>query len=176
MSFKKYLVGSALLNLKNINDLDYISLENNNEKENNNLLKNNEKIDIFYVDSKRIASLTYDIDYFENSKTLFENFQYDNSIRSNLGHEKIPIEFRILENREKVIELLNFTKENMLQNYTPLISYPGGFMTKSTLNVVYTKFIIENNSIILTEEQKDVIQRIHDRSMPWTEYLEKFGL
>ena len=43
---------------------------------------------------------------------------------------------------------------------------------KKIYHIAYNMFILQNNSPILTNEQKEIVQKIHDKEMP-IEYLDE---
>ena len=57
-------------------------------------------------------------------------------------------------------------------NFNKRITTNNGHCSKIIYHIAYNLFILENNSPIITDTQKAIIQRIHDRLMP-VEYIDE---
>lgn len=156
---EKYLIGSKLLGLSN-KDTDYIVITNENKK----VSENGE--DIFCLTKEQLLkNLNFNV---KNSFVLTGNYQYDRAI---IGSE-FPIEYHILEHKKDLIELLKRIVNKRLCNFNKRITQGNKCCCKMIYHIAYNLFILENNSPIITQEQKAIIQDIHDIKMP-IEYLDE---
>lgn len=154
---KKYQVGSKLLGLKNSKDNDFVVLCEDLVLT-KRVIENGEEI--FYKTKKELMyTLTFKL--INNSNTLF-NYQYDRDI---IG-EDFPVEYHLLDYKNELILYLNKIVDSKLFNFNKLITCNNGNCSPKIYHIAYIVFIIKNNSPIITEEQKEIIQKIHDANMP----------
>lgn len=165
---KKFLMGSKLLNLNNCNDTDYlILLETEEEIKELKKDKNNTKeFDLHYFtieDIKRIMKFSKDF-YFN-----FMAYQLD----FNIIKQNFPIEFHILEYKNELKNYLKWIVKNKKFNFNKnLVFGKNHVCSKLIYHIAYMTFILENNSIIITSKQKEIIQKIHDLKMS-SDYLDE---
>jgi hypothetical protein len=151
------LLGSKLLGLSNNKDTDYITI-------NDETKPNGEKVDfgirkLEWIENRLNFSI---IDIY----TLY-NYQLDQSILK----QDFPIKYNILDYRSELIDMLKkIVRENMF-NFHKGIQAEGGNCSKMIYHIAYNVFIVQNNSPIITAEQKAIVQKIHDRQMP-IDYLD----
>ena len=158
----KYLIGSKLLGLTNEKDSDYVVITNENKK----VFENGE--DIFYLTEEQLLkNLNFNV---RNSFILAVNYQYDRAI---IGSE-FPIEYHILDHRTELINFLKKVVKNRDLNFNKRITCKNNCCSRLIYHIAYNLFILENNSPIITEEQKAIIQDIHDIKMP-IEYLDELA-
>lgn len=160
---QKYLIGSCLLGLKNNHDCDYIVVVDGdaslyeqqqfaNEKDTYIRSKEN-------IDSTMLFRLPFEN---ENARKYIVNYQLDKDI---IGQD-FPYEYHVLDRREDYIRLLNWIVDNKALNFVKDNGLNHGNCSKIIYHVAYTVFILENNSTALTTEQKEIVQKIHDKQMP----------
>ena len=156
---KKYKVGSGILHLENCKDTDYVILSN--EYGNYKMVYDKEtKEDLIYITPEYLMKrLTFTI---TKNKLLIYNYQYDREL---IGNE-FPIEYHILDYKDKLIEFLMFVVERKLFNLNRLIVCDERYCSRVIYHIAYNVFILQNNSPILTEEQLKIVQQIHDYQMP----------
>lgn len=164
---KKFLVGSKLLGLTNNKDIDYVVFDKKNEsvfarcKEDYHLWTEEDLLDkynfLFSANSTnkdlRMWLILYQFDY----RIIKQNF---------------PIHLDILKKRREVKNFLRFLVDNRLCNFNKYIKIERKYCSKTIYHFAYNLFILQNNSVYLTPEQKEVIQKIHDCQMP-IEYLDE---
>lgn len=163
----EYIIGSSLLNLKNNRDIDYLELSNK-EIEYKWLIENEKQK--LVISQQQLFKRLHFIETL-NPYQVF-NYQYDKKI---IG-QGFPIEYNLLDYREKLIELIDYVFENNLLNTNKFVSLNGN-CSKKIYHIAYNIFILENNSVELNQEQKEIIQKIHDIEMPVSyidELKEKF--
>ena len=160
----KYKVGSVALGLNNTKDIDYVVISNKTQKIS---VMNNEGI---YED---LWCFTLE-DLYKNLQfksrdifTLLSNYEYDIEIIDS----SFPIEYHILDYKEQLIKLLKEIVNNKSFNFDKRITQGNKCCCKIIYHIAYNLFILENNSPIITEEQKSIIQDIHDLKKP-IEYLD----
>lgn len=160
----KYKIGSAKLGIKNNRDKDYVVISNdfNYKRETDKETKE----DIIYISEEYLRNnLSFKGDF----KQQMYNYQYDKTF---IGDD-FPIKYEILAYK---MELLNYLKEVVklkLFNMNTLIS-TNGCCTKIVYHVAYNYFILKNNSPILTAEQMEIVNKIHDCKMPIS-YIEELS-
>lgn len=168
-----YLIGSKLLNIKNTKDIDYIEIidgENIYRKE------NKDGVDIFYSTLDLINKhLNFESEDSYNLAFQMFNYQYDTNLRAYFGYNDLPFKYNILDYKKELEAFLQHIKDNKLFNYNTEIVGKNNHISKQIFHIAYNKFILENNSTILTPKQQEIIQRIHDKDMTWDEYIEKVG-
>ncbi len=161
-----YLVGSKLLGLKNPSDEDYIDIVEDNK----NYRKLIDGKDVnFRNKDLLIKIMNFEADFNQWALAMSWNYQLD----ADIIKQDFPIEYHILEHKEALQKFLNEIKNKRERNYHPNIYDKNKCMFKSCYHIAYNKFILENNSIILTPEQLDIVQKIHDHKMTWEEYLSR---
>ena len=160
----KYLIGSKLLGLKNNKDTDYLVL---GEKEKDYAILEN-GIEYSYKTFEWINNQMKFQEYKKNKRFFLFNYQLDAKI---IG-QNFPIEYHILDYKNELIEYLNWIVENRKFNFSKKITVNKKCCAKKIYHIAYNMFILQNNSPILTNEQKEIVQKIHDKEMP-VEYLDE---
>lgn len=153
----RFLVGSLLLGFSNEeSDKDYLVIDYENV-ERYDFLKEENKIDIFCVGIDRLNRILN----FEttNQMTLY-NFQYDKTIRGE--DNKLPFDYNILEHLDKLKLFLKKVSKKRLYNFNKAITNTQGYMYNRLYLLAYNVFICVNNSVVLTSEQRQIVQDIHD--------------
>ena len=146
----KYLVGSKMLGLKNTKDTDYVIISEDYEYK--RIYSNGE--DILYRSKENIiTSMLFNRDINKFAGSLILNYQYDADI---IGQD-FPIEYHLLDHKEELINLLKVIVKNKLLNVNKRVSIKGGKCSKTLYHIAYNVFILQNNSPIITEEQKQII-------------------
>lgn len=167
MKFKKFLVGSKLLNLDNNRDIDYVIIADRDEWGLHKLpfdyhvWPEQDMLDVFNFD------IPDNVDY-KRLKKMLVAYQYDYRIIK----QDFPWHFDILLIREKVKDFLKFVVEAQECNFSRNICAIKKRCSKIIYHFAYNLFILQNNSIHLTREQKEIVQKIHDCQMP-IEYLDE---
>ena len=161
---KKYLIGSKLLRIENAKDVDLLVLKDIQSEEIIDQDWNSlGKQDISYCScselNNRLSFNRYSI------KTL-SNYQFD----SQIIQQDFPIKYSILSHRDDLIAFLKTVSKKKLFNFDLSISIDGRYCSKIVYHIAYNIFILQNNSPIITNEQKEIIQKIHDIQMP-IEYI-----
>lgn len=159
-----YLIGSQLLGLQNCKDTDIlvISTEYDHKRE-----KKDGKDIVYRSKANLLKYMKFEVDLTNNIPLLLYNYQLDKTI---IG-QKFPIEYNILDYKDKLIELIEFVIENKAYNFNPRITIEG-CCTKNIYQIAYNIFILQNKSPLITSEQKEIIQKIHDGTMS-TDYIEE---
>lgn len=160
---KRYLIGSCQLGLKNNHDTDYLQIEESGDGSRyKREFKNGE--DVVTRSAVNIdRQMNFELPINEKTaKYYIINYQLDEEI---IGQE-FPYKYRILDKRDKYIQLLNYIADNKVLNFNKEININDWHCSKALYHVAYLTFILENNSTILTAEQKAVVQKIHDKQMP----------
>lgn len=152
----KIPIGSSVTKLKNCKDIDYLVVDAIDK------LEYEEGADYIYMSSSRLKSLlSFEID----SYLLLFNYEYDNYFNNIL-------DYNLLDYRDKLIEVL---KNYVLFHDCTKCCYVKDnkkFLIKIYYHIAYNLFILENNSVKLTDEQLEIVQKIHDKEMP-VEYGEE---
>lgn len=166
MKFKKFLVGSKLLNLDNSRDIDYVVIADKDEwglhksPFDYHVWSEQDMLDVFDFN-------TQNADY-KKLKKLLVAYQYDYRIIQ----QDFPWHFDILLIREKVKNFLKFVVATQECNFSRHVCMKRKNCSKLIYHFAYNLFILQNNSVYLTPEQKEIIQKIHDCQMP-IEYLDE---
>lgn len=170
---KRYIVGSTLLQLNNRKDIDCICIVDELKQ---SYRKN---IDGYDCDIHSIEtlknSIAFDIDYKNVSSDIHKKcFQLIVSYQCDyrIIKQDFPFHYDILENKEKVIEFLRYVVKNKWLNFNKNVRQNRFYCSKIIYHFAYTLFIMLNNDVNLTEEQRAIIQKIHDIQMP-IEYLDE---
>ncbi len=165
---KKYIIGSKALGLNNNKDIDYLVI--NDELDYKRLYENGE--DIVYRSKEHIDTyMNYQVDFKSNPYMHLINYQLDQNIISS----DFPLKYNVLNKRKELIKLLNYIVDNKLLNFSEKITSKNKCCTSVIYHVAYNMFILKNNSSVLTNAQKSVIQKIHDCQMP-IEYLKELEI
>ena len=92
--------------------------------------------------------------------------------------QDFPIIYHILDYKEKLKRLLNLF---IIQEFSVFGKVSKGVYSRNMnryvlpkifYHIAYNLFILENNSVKLTDEQLEIVQKIHDKEMP-VEYGEE---
>lgn len=152
----KYLVGSKLYKLENTQDTDYIIIL---EEVPTGLYKQPILEDWIW---RTLDQLRDRLSFKEYTVETLTNFQFDREMID----ARFPIEYHILDYRENLIAMLKYIVDNQAFNFDMSIQSGDHCCTKMIYYIAYNVFILQNNSVHITPEQKAIIQRIHDRQMP----------
>lgn len=160
----QYLIGSYLLGLTENKDLDYLVITDDTSLKRKYI----DGIDYFYQTQEYTNSI---LQFKEDNLYLkLVNFQYDKDVRN----DDFP-EYHILDYRSEIITILKKLVNEKIWGFSRrifILQNGKKFCLKNTYLIAYNLFILENNSPIITEEQKTIIQKIHDRQMPLS-YLDE---
>ena len=154
---EKYQVGSKLLGLENNKDNDFVVICEDIVIT-RRIVENGEEI--FYKTREELIN-TLNFNSPNNYNTLY-NYQYDRDI---IGKD-FPVDYHILEHKNKLVIYLQKIVDNRLFNFNKLVTCNGGNCSPKIYHIAYNAFILKNNSPIITEGQKEIIQKIHDAKMP----------
>ena len=156
MNINKFKIGSQSLCLNCCKDIDYVIISN--EYDYKKMVINGE--DIIYRSTQNLIShFTFNGN---NIKLYIYNYQYDRDI---IGKE-FPIEYHLLDYKQQLVDYLKLVVKNKMFNFNKRIKINKLYCSKQLYHVAYNMFICQNNSVVLTEEQKEVIQKLHDKVMP----------
>lgn len=163
---QRYLIGSKLLGLTNNRDIDYLYLDLDGTSEQEVIIQEDGIEKHVRTLDQLQKSLNFEVN---NDMWLLYNYQLDREI---VGSD-FPIEYHILDHKENVKKLLKKIVKNKYCNFNKRITTgPNKSCSKIIYHVAYNLFILENNSPIITDEQKQIIQQLHDGNMPIT-YLDE---
>lgn len=149
---KKFLVGSKGVKLSNTKDADYVVLTHENS---HNEFINQEDLWYYNVDELEVL-LTWKPPYNYKHKFIY---QFDHYFIPDF-----PIYFSIIEKREEAIEYLKTAAKYNYSNFFKDIRFHQKCQ-KKVYHFAYLLFILENNNPKLTEEQMNIVQKIHDGDM-----------
>lgn len=150
----KYQIGSKALGLNNTHDSDYVEIVEQTNYYNRILTVEYELKQI----SKDLLLKNLN---FETRYAIY-NYQYDKEI---IGNE-FPIEYHLMDHREQLIEFISNVIESKDMNFNKRITVNNGCCSKLIYHIAWNIFALINNSVILTKEQKEIVQKIHDEEMP----------
>lgn len=156
----KYKIGSNILHLSNCKDVDYLIIDDT--KEYIRVYENGE--DIVYSSTENILKR---MKFKTKNPLVLFNYQMDFDI---IGQD-FPIEYHLLDYRQELIEQLKRTVKNKQFNFNKRIRVNKLYCSKCIYHIAYNIFILQNNSPIITEKQKAIVQKIHDGLMP-IEYID----
>lgn len=159
----KYLVGSGLLGLNNRKDKDFVVIvDSEDENYYERRLIDGEDI-CFRSKSNVDRQMNFELPLsMETARYYIINYQLDKDI---VG-QNFPYEYHILDRRNDYIELLNYIVDNECFAFNRRVIYNHGFLSKLMYHIAYLTFIMKNNSPFLSKEQKEIVQKIHDKKMP----------
>lgn len=137
-----YIIGSTLLGLSNTHDIDYICSDAKEKIVNQpNTIYHGCRADSLSIVENRIQKF---INY-ETTTTGIYQFDY------RIIKQDFPIHFDILNYKNQIICML----KRVIKNLPP--------KSKQWYHVLYLYYILENNSVTLTSEQFENVQKAHDR-------------
>ena len=166
---KKYLIGSSLLGLSNNKDEDYVIIDNSIDNKYGSIHEYKDGVDYFYKTAQRLDDIfNFRVDYKKDLYPFVVAYQYDKDIIK----QDFPLEYHILDNREKWKEFLIYIAVGEKMNFTKKVKFTNGCISKLIYHIAYLTYILKNNSTTLTTEQKQKIQKIHDKQMP-LEFLDE---
>ena len=165
-----YLIGSKLLGIKNTKDVDYVEIVEGN-KIHYRTFENG--IDLLHISEDNLLD-NFNFTPIKKEYSI-HSYQYDQTLRKHFGHDDFPIKYNILDHRKELEELLAYIKKRKILNYNTRLYGKNGHVPKQIFHIAYNKLILLNNSPILTEEQQEFVQRIHDKEVTWDEYIKKVG-
>lgn len=162
MKTKKYIIGSKLLGLKDNHDEDVLVIV---EDEDVNLYKR-EVIDGKDQVTRSVLNIERQMNFelpitFETARYYIINYQLD----ADIIKQDFPLEYHILDKRDKYIELLKWIVKNKACNFVKE-GFNNGNCSKMIYHIEYLTYILENNSTELTDVQKEIIQKTHNKQMP----------
>lgn len=148
-----YKIGSNLLGLDNTKDNDTLYVCD----EIIGFRKFESKNDTCYRSIEEVKR-TLKFDGILSNNKLF-NYQLSKQLQPDFF-----IDYDLLDYRSELIAFLkNISKKGKFRFST---DYDDEYCYKWIYHIAYNVFILENNSFDLTEEQKEIIQKIHDGEMP----------
>ena len=145
---EKFLVGSSLLGLTNIKDTDYLIVSENESGTNGQ-----NGIDYRY---RTMTNIKETLKFKNNDGRKLFNYQLDKAINKEFG-KFIP--YNILDYRNELTTFLKEVVSKKLFNFNRRITINKGHCSKMIYHIAYNLFILENNSPIITDEQKEIIQK-----------------
>lgn len=161
----KFLIGSSLLGLTNTKDTDYLYILEDNETVPQN---DGSGEDLRYRTKVNILeTLKFEGD---DGRKLF-NYQFDQQINPSFASY---YSYNILDYKEELISFLKNIVKEKLYNFNKIIFQGNQCCCKMIYHIAYNLFIVENNSSLITSEQKQIIQEIHDLQKP-IEYLDELA-
>ncbi len=149
-----YQIGSKALGLNNTRDNDYIVIVDKNNYY-SRILTSEYELKLISKDFL-LKNLNFETRY------AIYNYQYDKQI---IGNE-FPIDYHLMNHKEQLIDFISNTIKSKEMNFNKRITVNNGCCSKLVYHVAWNIFALINNSVILTEEQKDIVQKIHDEEMP----------
>ena len=158
---KKFIIGSSILGLTNLRDKDYLYIV-----ENGNTITINDENDNHYRTKEYQLEL---LEFKNNDGRKLFNYQCDKAINKEFGEF---ISYNILDYKSELIKFLKNIVNKKLFNFDKRVSTEDKKCAKYIYHIAYNLFIVENNSPIITTEQKEIIQKIHDLKMP-IDYLDE---
>lgn len=157
MVSEKYLIGSTLLGFSNSeSDKDYLVIDYDN-KDSYYLGRDEENNDLFYYGENLLNSV---LNFNTINKLCLYNINYDKTIRGE--NNKLPFDYNILEHLDKLKLALKYFAKRKLFNFDKKIKNKNGCMYNKLYLFAYNVFICVNNSVVLTSEQRQIVQDIHD--------------
>lgn len=158
----KYLIGSRLLGLDKSHDIDYLQIVESGDVTlyKRQLIEGDDILTRSTANISRQMNFEFPIDR-KTATYYIINYQLDQNI---IG-QQFPYEYHVLDKKKEYIKLLNYIVNNQLMNFTKEININNGHCSKILYHVAYLTFIMENNSTVLTAEQKEIVQKIHDKQM-----------
>lgn len=165
---QKYLIGSKLLGLTNNHDTDYLVLQDDDDSMDYRRSYENGVETHYKLSSMLQKAFNFELPFDDESiRYYIVNYQLDENI---IG-QNFPYKFSVLAKRDKHIEMLNWVVDNRAVNFVKNKALNRGNCSKLIYHIAYMVFMLENNSTVLTAEQKAIVQRIHDKKMP-QDYLD----
>lgn len=161
---EKYLVGSNLLGLSNSkSDIDLLVVVDTNEDDyyKRKFVDGQDCIFRSKANINRQMNFVLPIDR-DTARKYIINYQLDRDI---IGQD-FPLEFHILDHRQNYVDLLKYLVDNKWLNFNRTVKYANGCLQKNMYHVAYLLFIIKNSTTMLTDEQRQIVKKIHDREMP----------
>lgn len=163
---KKYILGSTLLGLNHCRDTDYLILV---DIENYYKRVREGEFDIVYRSIDNMMKyLNFEIDVCEDKGVVLYNYQLDSKIIK----QDFPISYSILDYKKELLQAIGKVIKWNLYNFNERVTAKGRYCMKNIYHIAYNLFIILNNSVTLTEEQMNIVQKIHDCEMP-IQYLKE---
>ena len=161
----EYIIGSKLLGLKNTRDMDRLVFNSNVDykricKDGNDVVNVSEE---YLKDTMRFINPVG-----KRARLMIYNYQLDQAI---IG-QNFPIKYNILDYKLELLELITRVILEKGMNFNKRITTNNGCCCKQVYHIAYNIFILYNNSPILTNEQKQIIQDIHDELVP-IDYLDE---
>lgn len=168
---KKYLVGSKLLAISNTHDTDFVCIVDKFDKDEYNIAKENNEHIIFYEKELLVSILDFALPF--NRQTVYK-YLYSYQLDKDIIGQDFPYEHSVLKKRDRYIELLKWVVETGSCNFAHHERLNGGNCSKIIYHIAYIVFILQNNSVEITSEQKAIVQKIHDKQMSQS-YLDELA-
>lgn len=160
-----YYVGSTILKLENVGDIDVVSFTDSTY-EPIDVIKGKSNYHVLHVSCaqrKHAYKYLYKKSKFMSEQMALYLYQYSNEL-----HPESNVRlFSLLECKEQ-------WKEALFCFVKTLPELTESTIPKKYYNIVYQYYIIQNNSFNLREEQMENVQKIHDSEMPtsfWNSFL-----
>lgn len=163
------LVGSQALKLSSPRDTDYLIFENREGQRKSWFEENNNFHSIDAKDFKKIMNFDKDMRIWNK----LYNYVIDRDINPN------ELDYNVFNYKDEIRDSLKWLVTNHSIVFKPYINLNNnGTWRKTNYHILYNLYLLLNDSKELTEEQKAVIQKIHDKEMPATfgEEVEKMIL
>lgn len=157
-----YVVGSSLLNLKNCHDVDRIYFADSPvptlpTQTGDYFCKNLDFIKLILAKSDHPEKFAKDF----NRPVCGHFFQYSRGFHP---EPEYPIEWDIMEHKQGWKQILknHITHEEAEEYYI----LENGICRKTLYNIAYQYYMLLDDTIWVTGEHLDIVQKIHDRQMP----------
>ena len=98
-------------------------------------------------------------------------YQLDKNFRSS-RNSSFPVEINILDHKKEIAQLVKDIERYKLFNFNEKIRIEGKFIDKHMYSVAANIFFILNDSMDLTDEQKQFVLDIHDYKITWDDWKE----
>lgn len=154
-----YKCGSSMLGLQNCHDVDWLVMDDKIGDRPSYRDQNGEE---FFFRSTATIHRLLNFRIIPPPAWNFCTYQFD----ADIINQKFPIEFHVLDHKTDVVWFLNQVTKKELCNFSERIAINGLYCSKKIYHIAYLIFIMQNNSVYLNNEQKEIIQKIHDLEMP----------
>ena len=163
---EQYLVGSELLGLTSNKDKDYFIFDDSMNEDYKMVTDKETHIDYFYRKTAFFNKIcNFEIDFKQELRIYSVLYQYDIDI---IGQD-FPLVFHVLNHKQDFLNFLNYVVSADVCGFGAFTRKRGtqnSYCVKEIYHIAYLTYILKNNSTTLTQQQKTIIQTIHDRQMP----------
>lgn len=159
----KFKIGSSLI-LQNCRDNDYLVIAEKLPSKEEYLSNKQEGIEYHYYTKEMILD---EIGFKKPfNRTTILPYLWSYQLDENIIKQGFPFKHSVIRSRNNYISLLNYLIDSHWfdRKRSPMLN--NGNCSKIIYHIAYIVFILENNSTILTDEQKAIVQQIHDKQMP----------